>query len=179
MFHLFQTYVAYVLIWMLHMFYTYVATVWSKYFICFSLILQTSVFMLQVTSVFMLQVASVLSGYCISFTHVASVCYWCFIYFRCMLYLSFFHVARVSRCSESQGEWRVMVARHGRRGMGRWVGSQRTWHVGDRRTGRNTVGCACEEGQTVRQMGRPGRIEADGTDCTCEASRSDAQAQRQ
>ena len=30
-----------------------------------------------------------------------------------------FHVARVSCCSESQGARGVMVARHGRRGMGR------------------------------------------------------------
>jgi hypothetical protein len=38
-FHLFQTYVASVLIWMLHMFHTYVARVGSKCFSCFSLML--------------------------------------------------------------------------------------------------------------------------------------------
>jgi hypothetical protein len=37
MFHVFQTYVASVLIWMLYMFHTYVATVCSKCFICSSL----------------------------------------------------------------------------------------------------------------------------------------------
>jgi hypothetical protein len=41
MFHLlFQMYLASVLIWMLHMFHTYVASVCSKYFNCFSLMLQ-------------------------------------------------------------------------------------------------------------------------------------------
>jgi hypothetical protein len=40
-FHLlFQTYVESVLIWMLHMFHTYAARVCSKYFRCFSLMLQ-------------------------------------------------------------------------------------------------------------------------------------------
>jgi len=38
-FHLFQTYVASVLIWMLHMFHTYVARVCSKCFNCFILML--------------------------------------------------------------------------------------------------------------------------------------------
>ena len=39
-FHLFQTYVASVLIWMLHMFHTYVARVCSKCFSYFFLMLQ-------------------------------------------------------------------------------------------------------------------------------------------
>ena len=39
-FHLFQTYVASVLIWMLHTFHTYVARVCSKCFSCFVLMLQ-------------------------------------------------------------------------------------------------------------------------------------------
>jgi hypothetical protein len=90
MFHLFQTYVASALIWMLHMFHTYVATICSKCFSCFQSYVAVSVFMLQV--------ASVLSGYCICFTHmlqvyildVSSVSYVCCI--------QVFHVAHLSCC---------------------------------------------------------------------------------
>jgi hypothetical protein len=65
MFHLFQTYVASILVWMLYMFHTYVARVCSKCFSCFQSYVAINVFMLQA--------ASVLSKFCICFTHMFQV----------------------------------------------------------------------------------------------------------
>jgi hypothetical protein len=77
MFHLFQLYVAIILIWMLHMFHTYVTIVYSKCFICSSLPLQQvfscklQVFYLDITYIFthMLQV------YFFNISSVLDVCY--------------------------------------------------------------------------------------------------------
>jgi len=73
MFHLFQTYVASVLIWMLHIFMFQMFHLFLSYF---------------VASVFMLQVVSVLSVCCICcsvYARVASVCSKIFCCFRRML----------------------------------------------------------------------------------------------
>ena len=75
-FHLFQTYVTSVLIWMLHMFHTYVARVCLKYFSCCNKCFHVASYKCFFWMLHMFH------------THVASVCSKYFIYFRCMLHSS-------------------------------------------------------------------------------------------
>jgi len=89
-----------------------------------------------------------------------------------------FHVTHISYCLESQGTRGVIVARHGRWGVGRGkarVDGRNARRAGSRRSGRDGARCACGAGLTAR---RTGWVKSRQADCACEASRLDARAQQ-